>query len=245
MRILELRCVIDRRILVNFHVDPEVLAGALPEPYRPWRVRGTGIVGVCLIRLKRVRPPFVPSALGGNSETAVHRIAVEWEEGGTLKQGVYTPRRDTSSRIDVLLGGRGLPGRRHHARFRVREDLTRYRIEMTSDDRAAHLLLDAEVVDRLPGGSVFRSLREATDFFEVSIPGIAPTTRRGVPGFTSLSPAVWRVQPLAVHRIESSYLEDARYRQGAVAFDSALLIQRRQHRFVEQPALSCESAPAV
>ncbi len=35
MRIPAIRGVIDRRILVNYRVDPSVLAGLLPEPFRP------------------------------------------------------------------------------------------------------------------------------------------------------------------------------------------------------------------
>jgi hypothetical protein len=60
MRIPVIRGVIDRRILVNFRVDPRVLAGILPRPFRPKLVNGVGMAGVCLIRLKGIRPAFLP-----------------------------------------------------------------------------------------------------------------------------------------------------------------------------------------
>ena len=83
MRIPTIRGSIDRRILANFRVDPEVLATILPSPFRPQTVNGFGIAGICLIRLKHIRTKNFPAFLGISSENAAHRIAVEWDaEGG-------------------------------------------------------------------------------------------------------------------------------------------------------------------
>ncbi|HXT52418.1 MAG TPA: DUF2071 domain-containing protein, partial [Thermoanaerobaculia bacterium] len=99
MRIPVIRGVIERRILVNFRVDPAALAAVLPEPLRPKLVGGYGIGGICLIRLRDIRPRLVPKAFGIRSDNAAHRIAVEWPGGG---EGVYVPRRDTNSRLNSL-----------------------------------------------------------------------------------------------------------------------------------------------
>ncbi|WP_197355421.1 hypothetical protein [Aureliella helgolandensis] len=56
MRIPTIRGTIDRRILANFRVDPRILATILPAPFRPQTVAGYGIAGICLIRLKHIRP---------------------------------------------------------------------------------------------------------------------------------------------------------------------------------------------
>lgn len=104
MRIPNMQGVIDRRILANFHVDPGVLAKVLPNPFRPKLVNERGIAGICLVRLKQIRPRFVPSYLGLSSENAAHRIAVEWTQNGREYEGVYVPRRDTSSRLNTLVG---------------------------------------------------------------------------------------------------------------------------------------------
>src|SRR5215468_7943504 len=98
MRIPIIRGVIDRRILVNFRVDAEILARLLPPPFRPKLVNGAGMAGVCLIRLKHIRPRLLPSFLGISSENAAHRIAVEWDQDGAVREGIFIPRRDTSSR---------------------------------------------------------------------------------------------------------------------------------------------------
>ena len=79
MRIPVIRGTIDRRILVNYHVDPRVLAPLLPAPFRPKLVHGLGMVGICLIRLKDIRPTFLPRWLGigragGLCSISAHRI---------------------------------------------------------------------------------------------------------------------------------------------------------------------------
>ncbi len=69
--------VIDRRILVNYQVDPAVLARMLPAPFRPKLVPGAGMAVICLIRLRDIRPRGFPASLGLCSENAAHRVAVE------------------------------------------------------------------------------------------------------------------------------------------------------------------------
>jgi hypothetical protein len=99
MRIPNIRGVIDRRILVNYRVDPDVLAKLLPEPFRPKLIHGRGMAGICLIRLKQVRPRFLPRFFGVSSENAAHRIAVEWDQEGELRQGVFLTVTDFGGRI--------------------------------------------------------------------------------------------------------------------------------------------------
>ena len=81
-----IRGLIDRRILVNYRVKPEVLARLLPAPFRPKMVNGSGMAGVCLIRLKHIRPRFMPLFPGLSSENVAHRIAVEWDTNEGTKE---------------------------------------------------------------------------------------------------------------------------------------------------------------
>src|SRR5688572_30835362 len=113
------RGVMNRRILVNFRVRPDVVKRFLPAPFRPKLVQDWGLAGICLIRLEAIRPRGFPSACGIASENAAHRIAVEWDEGGRRREGVYIPRRDTNSLLNRLAGGRLFPGVHHAAEFRV------------------------------------------------------------------------------------------------------------------------------
>lgn len=240
-----IRGTIDRRILVNYRVDADVLARLLPAPFRPQLVGGMGIAGVCLIRLQRIRPPLAPSAVGLSSENAAHRVAVEWTDNGELCRGVWIPRRDTSSRLASMLGGRLFPGLQHHARFEVREGEGQFSIAVDSDDRQTHLLVEARMAQKLPAGSVFGSLREASDFFERGSVGYSNRAKAGSFDGMELRTASWKVQPLDATRIESSFFSDAdRFPPGAAEFDCALLMQKVEHEWIERPVLCAASANA-
>lgn len=232
MQIPIIRGIIDRRILVNFRVDAAVLARLLPATFRPKLVKGAGMAGVCLIRLKDIRPRFVPSILGISSENAAHRIAVEWDQDGKTREGVLIPRRDTSSRLNTLAGGRLFPGVHHHAVFRVQEHEDRYRIELTSDDRRTHLLVEGHVAHELPPTSLFGSLQEASDFFERGSLGYSVTAKPGQFDGLELRSFHWQVQPLAVDKVASSFFENrALFPPGSVEFDCALLMRGIEHEW--------------
>jgi hypothetical protein len=117
MRLPVIKGLIARRVLVNYRVDVDVLQRMLPSPFRVKITSGFGIAGVCLIRLAQMGPRFWPSRLGLGSEDAAHRIAVECHSAEGVRQGVFIPRRDTSSALNVVLGGRLFPGKSHLARF--------------------------------------------------------------------------------------------------------------------------------
>ena len=234
--------IIDRRILVNYRIDPEILSRELPEPFKPKLVKGYGIGGICLIRMKYIRPSFVRASIGLSSENAAHRIAVVWEEGGQLREGVFIPRRDTSSQINTLIGGRLFPGEHHHAMFLIEETDGNFRIQMESDDRAISLLVEGYIGGSLPESSVFEHVDEASRFFEGGSLGYsARTNRRGEFEGLELRTMNWRVQPLIVERAQSSYFsDDQNFPPGSVEFDNALLMVEIEHQWHGRDTLYIE-----
>lgn len=240
MRIPVVRGVIDRRILANFHVDPEVMARTLPPPFRPKLAKGYAIGGVCLIRLKDVRPRFSPFPWGIRSENAAHRIAVEWDVNGEVREGVYIPRRDTDSRLNTWAGGSIFPGIHHHAEFTVEEARDHLSVALRSDDGDTRVLVSGRVADRLPSSSVFPSLDSASDFFEAGSLGYSATPAEGRFDGLELRCEAWRVEPLEVDRIESSYFEnEALFPRGSVEFDCALLMRDIDHEWHGREDLCC------
>lgn len=241
MKIPTMHGVIDRRILVNYRVNPDVLQAVLPPPFHPKLVRGVGIAGICLIRLKGVRPAFVPSWLGIASENAAHRVAVEWrDDTGRLRDGVYIPRRDTSSRLNALVGGRLFPGIHNHARFTVHETLDRFEIALASDDGGTRLSLRAMLAPELPKTSVFPTLAAASAFFETGSLGYSATGDvRRFQGL-ELRCVQWHMDPLAVEEVHSSFFEDAAaFPPGSVEFDCALLMRGIRHEWRAREDLCC------
>ncbi|MEX2286262.1 MAG: DUF2071 domain-containing protein [Planctomycetaceae bacterium] len=245
MRIPVIGGVIDRRILVNYRVDPGVLASFLPEPFRPKLVNGVGIAGICLIRLKQIRPRFVPRFAGLTSENAAHRIAVEWDDKGQVRQGVFIPRRDTSSRFNAFVGGRLFPGVHHHARFRVDESDGRYSLVMDSDDGKAHVAVSGRTCAELPSTSVFDSITAGSKFFQCGSIGYSPS--RGNRGFDGLELRTfnWNMTPLEVDTLASSVFEDrTHFPPASIEFDSAILMRGIQHEWRECPSLCSGDIPA-
>jgi hypothetical protein len=251
MRLPIISGVIDRRILVNYRLEPAVLSRILPAPFRPLTIRDYGIAGICLIRLKQIRPRFLPGFFGTGSENAAHRIAVEWEQNGCRQEGVYVPRRDTSSRLNTLLGGRIFPGVHHHSDFQIDERGGRYCVHLSSSDGES-LTVEARRASRLADRSLFRSIEEASAFFERGTVGYSPSARTsdviGASDFEGLELRAtnWRVEPLAIESVASSFFENERiFPKGSVEFDSALLMRGIHHEWHARPSIPCrENAPA-
>jgi hypothetical protein len=245
VRIPVIRGLIQRRILVNYRVNPAVVRALLPEPFRPQLIEGAAIAGICLIRLEGVRPRLMPALLGINSENAAHRIAVEWDEAGGIRQGVYIPRRDSSSRLNQFLGGRFFPGEHGAATFDVQEDGSHYRVQM--DSASSHVLIEGHVAAALPAGSVFKTLAAASEFFERGALGYSATSRHGRFDGLTLSTQAWKVEPLQVTRVESSFFEDREhFPAGSAEFDCALLMRNVPHEWrAEKDICVSDARPAA
>lgn len=136
MRLPVLAATVERRLLVNYRVDAELVARLLPAGPRPQVLGGAAVAGICLTRLARVRPGGLPGQVGIRTENAAHRIAVCWDDpaGGPPRAGVFIPLRHTSSRAGALLGGRLFPGLHHRARFAVQESARQVSIAVTAPD---------------------------------------------------------------------------------------------------------------
>jgi hypothetical protein len=243
MRIPIVRGTIERRLLVNYRVDPVVLAKLLPAPFRPKLAHGHGIAGICLIRLSGIRPRWLPARWGTTSENAAHRIAVEWDEGDTAKEGVYILRRDSGSRLNAWLGGRLFPGVHGRASFAVDESGGRYEILVATAAEARLVSVRGRVRDALPVGSIFRSLAEASAFFAGGSVGYSPARKPGHLDGLRLASEVWQVEPLEIDECRSAWLDDpAIFPAGSAVHDCTLLMRDIPHEWHAAPPLACACA---
>lgn len=240
MRLPAIAGVIDRRILVNYRIDPAVLAAILPAPFRPKLVHGHAMGGICLIRLKKVRPKLLPLAIGITSENAAHRIAVEWDDGDQSREGVFIPRRDTDCLLNVFAGGRLFPGEHHHARFMVKETGDQLSVALVSRDGDTRVSIAGRVAPSLPADSIFANLDEASQFFEAGSLGYSATSDDGRFDGIELQCKSWSVAPLEVEQVASSYFDDeTRFPRGSVKFDHALLMRGIEHEWHSREDLCC------
>lgn len=231
---------INRRILVNFRADPEVVHRIHPAPFRPRLIHGVSLVGICLIRLKGIRPGFLPAWCGIESENAAHRIAVEWDEGHETRSGVFVPCRDTSSRWNALAGGRLFPGLHHPARFDVDESDTAWNVAFDRLDGMAHVAVRTTAATSLPPTSVFATLDEASGFFARDSLGYSPSRAANTFDGLELRTHNWQIDPLALHHVESSFFDDpTRFPPGSITFDSTFLMRGIEHEWHIHKPLCC------
>ena len=230
--------IIHRRILVNFRVQPDVARKQLPPYFQPKLVKGWAMAGVCLIRLKGIRPNCIPLPCGINSENAAHRIAIQWIENRKIREGVFIPRRDTSSALQALVGGRIFPGLHHRADFDAVERGDKFQLKMRSRDDSAFIEVKARRISKLPSTSIFASLDEASDFFARGSMGYSATSNPDCCDGLELFTSRWRVEPLDVHFIRSSFFDDLnRFPPGTIHFDCALLMQNIEHEWHVLPPM--------
>jgi hypothetical protein len=229
MRLPTTHGYIDRRILVNFTADPEDVRKIIPEPFTPKVYKDKAIVGICLIRLKNIKLKGLPDFVGVSCENGAHRIAVEWDEEGETKEGVYIPRRDTSLRLNTILGGRIFPGKHYLARFNVKESSGKYHIGFTSSDNT-NISIDAKETNHFEPNSIFETLENVSAFFEKGSVGYSPNGNK-YEGL-KLQAYIWQVRPLEVTNVHSSFYENENiFPKGSVQFDNALLMTRVEHEW--------------
>lgn len=223
-----LRGVIDRRILVNFRIDPDALEAVLPAPFEPRTVDGYAIGGICLLRLTDVRPRGFPASIGVRSENAAHRIGIHWDDDGTRRDGVFVPRRDTSSRLTALVADREF-GNHHYAEFTVSEDSDRFAVAAESSDDGVSIAVEAEQANALPEASIFEDVAAASAYHQRGATGYSPSPDGNRYEGVELDTFEWTVTPLSVRSVSASFFESDRFPDDAVTFDNALLMENIDH----------------
>jgi hypothetical protein len=220
----------ERRILVNYRIDPDVAARVVPRPFTPDLVDGFAVGGLCIVQLRLRRPmPQLPVV------SVAHRFAVTVPDG---TPAVYVPRRDTSSAIASLAGGRLVPGVQQRAHITSRTDGSRTSVEIRSHDERMRVDLDAEVAARHPRSSVFADVEQASTMLRCAPVGYSRSRRPDRFDAVELCSDDWQLAPLAVERLASSYFDDERiFPASSIGFDSAFVMTDVAHRWRPLPTL--------
>jgi hypothetical protein len=230
--------IIDRRVLLNYRIEPGVLQRVLPPPFQVKRYGDYGIGGVCMIRFKQLRPRHIPAWLGIGSENAAHRIAVQWEQDGYLREGVFIPRRDTNSWFNKTVGGRVFPGIFQRSRFEAREDNSRVSLRIVRSDGGTEIAFVGHSAEKLEDSSIFPSLEAAAGFFSLGATGYSATNTEGHYHGMELRSLDWTVSPLVIDEAHSCFFDDpGRFPSGSVTLDCALLMRGIEHEWHSRPDL--------
>jgi hypothetical protein len=216
-----LTATIERRLLINYALDPSVAGGMLPPGLRPQLVNGSAVAGVCLIRLGDMRVPWMPRALGWGAENAAHRIAVEWDDDeGGRRQGVYIPVRHSASWLPVAVGGRLFPGVHRHARFTGSETASRIRVDLAAKD--LRVSVDVAVVSEWRS-RLFATVDDASAFFRAGSTGWSPRRDSAELDGLTLETEHWSVEPGRLLHVASSFFDALP--EGSTRLDSVLVMR--------------------
>jgi hypothetical protein len=226
--------LIQRRLLVNWRVDPDTARALLPPAVRPKLIRGYAVAGLCFIHLQRVRPVGLPQWLSVNSENVAARMAVETDAG----ESVIIFRRDTGSWINAAAGGRLFPGIHHRANFLVHQDASRVAVTMRSADGTHTLDIAAREATTISPNSVFHSLDEASSFFRGGEAGYAPARTPGTWVGVRLQCSHWKLQPMTPEHVVSSFIQDPlAFPPATATLDSIFIMRNVPHTWTVLPSV--------
>ena len=233
---------LEQRLLMVFRAEPHSLAKWLPADVHLRPFRGLGIAGIWIERRPQKASRLLPARLVA-TQNIVHHIYVTNDLAPQReKAGILVVRRDTSSRWQSWSTTGPEVVRRHHARFRVRRRHESIDLIADSDDRVMHVALAARLTEHLPDDSAFRSVADATAFLQPSaaflgaVGGLAP--------LVSHRSTKWRLQPLAVKRVESSLFSSPTTPSGRLEFDSAFTLRSIEFSWQQEPAFCGDAATA-
>lgn len=215
-----LAATIERRLLVNYRVDPVIAQTMLPPTLRPQLIDGSAVAGICLLRLGALRPSWFTPEVGWRAENVAHRIAVEWDDATGLHNGVYVPQRHSASWAAVAAGERVFPGVHTHAHFTVAESDARIRVAMTSHDTS----VSADIELGLPWqSSLFETVDDASAFFRNGSTGWSPPRNGTALQGIMLSTTRWAVEAGRIRSVSSSFFDTLP--PGSATLDSVLVMR--------------------
>ncbi len=226
MRVPVIEGEVERRLLINYRADADVVRSLLPAPFRPQLVDGSAVVGICLVRLGHLRPKGFPALVGLTSENAAHRIAVQWTEREVVRSGVYIRERHSAAALNVAIGDRLFPGVHKRARFAVSESENEIAVAFVAKDGACSVDASVTVCDELASG-LFASMEAASAFFQQGSSGFSPRRHGRTLDGLELRTKAWAIEPAVIRSVKSSVYDDAaQFPAGSISLDSALVMRR-------------------
>jgi hypothetical protein len=238
--------VIQRRVLLNFQINPALIKPYIPKPLEILVHRGWAVAGICLIRLENIRPKGLPGWTGFSAENMAHRIAIRFPSNGRMLDGVFIWRRETNSRLMPWVGGRLFPGVHQHADFSVKESPSTLHMDVSTQDSMANIQFTAARLVPWENTTLFQSFTEVKDFFRAGDCGFScGHTAIQLEGLR-LATNSWNMEPLRITNIKSAFYERiARHHSDQLIFDCGLLMQNVPHEWYGMKKLNASLAEAV
>jgi hypothetical protein len=140
-----------------------------------------------------------------------------------------------------LAGGRAFPGEHHLADFDVTDRGGAISMAIRARDGGMSVQLRARETDAFPETSCFASLAESSAYFAGGSVGYSVTRDCCRLDGLRLQIDNWRVRPLALDHVESSFFADtSRFSAGSAVLDHALIMRDIPHQWHGEPDMLTE-----
>lgn len=217
-----------RSLVLTYAFPPHILEPLVPIGLELDLFRGHAFLAIALVQTERLRPSFIPAALGRDFFLSGYRVFTRLGNGARSKRGLRILRSDTDRKWMVRIGNL-LTHYNYHlcdANIEERDQNIRWTIRTPHSD--ADLEVVAHVTDEpaaLPNCSPFASLAEARRFagplpytFEYeratgSIIGICARRQN------------WTPRPVTVEVHQNTFLEQEPFRGASALLANAFYVQ--------------------
>lgn len=234
MRPPTLEGTIERRLLISYRADPDIVRTHLPTGSRHTPSRATPS-SVSASSNSASTPPACPERSASGPSTA--RTATP-SSTPTDNPPSTSPAETPTRRSSHPPAGDSSPAATTEPRITATEDEHNLRVTLDSRDDLIHVTVKAHPTDQLPGDSVFADPATASAFFEHADTGYSDTTRIDCLDALILETANWSATPLAVDEVDSSYFDNSdRFPEGSITLDHGLLMRDIHHTWHPQPRL--------
>jgi len=156
-----------RSLVLTYALQPEILEPLLPRGLVLDTYRGYAFLAVALVQTKRLRPSFLPSAMGRDFFLSGYRIFTRLDSGGRSKRGLRILRSDADHPWMVRAGNWLTHYNYHLCQATVEERGLEIRWNILTPGKEADLEVVAHLAAEpapLPPGSPFATLAEARRF---------------------------------------------------------------------------------
>lgn len=187
-----MRTVFRHCFLVNFALRPDVLASRLPHHVRPDVHDGWSYVSIVIAEMERMRPSFLPRALGITYCQVVYRAVVVCGR----ERGVYFVRSDADNALMVLAGNALTFFRFHGAAvaWSFSQGIVRFSLRPNGGE-AARIDAEYDVGDadnQMPASSRFPTLERAQSFLTEKYVAFGTRRRDGTVDAVRIQRNDWR-----------------------------------------------------
>jgi hypothetical protein len=232
-------------LVLTYAFPPEILEPLVPKGLVLDLFRGYAFLAVALVQTERLRPTFLPAAMGCDFFLTGYRIFTRLGSGAHSKRGLRILRSDTDRKLMVWAGNLLTHYNYRSCRATIEErDAHTYR-EIRWTIGTPRSEADLEVVARLtdepaplPGGSPFASLAEARRFA-----GPLPYTFDYEAATDSLIGILavrenWEPQPVAVEVCRNTFLEQEPFCAAPALLANAFHVRSVPYRWQRGKRLS-------